>query len=312
MNEFDWIAKAAQLRTQGRSFAMVVVLHALSPTSSKPGDKALVEADGTIHGWIGGGCAQPVVQRTVVRCLADGRARTVRLSPSAEAQERDLGDILEFGMACHSGGTLELFIDPILPAPMLAVIGNTPMARTLAILAPHLGFRVARVGQGLRDEDDCSIAVEDDDAAHVRRALPQCDFVVVATQGQRDMQGLRAALALASRRVWFVASERKAGVLRQNLIAAGAEPRQVDAIIAPAGVPIGAQTPQEIALSVLAAVVAARRDSSGPEAGQVPTCAETAAPAAHREEAVLDGHPDVSAPAQAVADAPPASCCCSH
>lgn len=265
----EWIQQAAQCQREGRAFALVTVLRVQAPTSSKPGDKALVLADGSIHGWIGGGCAQPAVLRTVRQALADGRARTVRISPSAEGSERDLGDVLEFGMACQSGGALELFVDPVLPDPLLAVFGNTPLARALVALAPHLGLRLAWIAPGLKDgESDGVQRLGKDVPDFVRERLPACDFAVVATQGQRDLQALRGALALQPRRLWFVASARKAGVLRESLIAGGADRAAVEAIIAPAGTPIQAHTPQEIALSVLAAVVAARRSGQASAAPQ--------------------------------------------
>ena len=94
MTSFDWITQAACLREQGHAFALVSVLRVQAPASARAGDKALVLADGTIHGWIGGGCAQPAVLRTVRQALADGRARSVRITPAAQGSERDLGDVL--------------------------------------------------------------------------------------------------------------------------------------------------------------------------------------------------------------------------
>ena len=96
----------------------------LTGTSTSPGafDKAVVTADGNLHGWVGGGCAQPAVVRTVRQVLNDGRARLIRIAPTDDGHERDLGDVLEFGMACHSGGTLELFVDPVLPHAQLVVL----------------------------------------------------------------------------------------------------------------------------------------------------------------------------------------------
>ncbi len=293
MQSFDWITQAARLREQGRAFALVSVLRVQAPASARPGDKALVLADGTIHGWIGGGCAQPAVLRTVRQALQDGRARSVRITPAAQGSERDLGDVLEFGMACHSGGTLELFVDPVLADPLLVVIGNTPVARSLVSLAPQLGLRVVWAGAGLHGEDTQGVAcLRTDDAEALRRELGTGAYVVVATQGQRDLQGLRAALALQAGGVWFIASSRKAAVLRESLLASGADAQAVASIVAPAGTPIGAHTPSEIALSVLSAVVAARR-------------AGAAAPMARVESAPADA-PQL---AQAASPAAASSCC---
>jgi xanthine dehydrogenase accessory factor len=264
MNCNQWIEIAARLRAQDRAFALVTVLSAQAPTSAKAGDKALVTADGQIHGWIGGGCAQPAVVKTVRQALASGQPQRIRIAPTDQASERTLGEVLEFGMACHSGGTLDLFVDPVLPAPQLVVFGDSAVAHALSGLAPHIGLQVLLVAQGAQANDfpDAVRVLATDSMEALTQTLSAGGLVVVATQGRRDLQALRAALALKPSTLWFVASERKASVMRASLINAGENPQQVAAIVAPAGEPIGAQTPEEIALAVLAAVVAARRGRS--------------------------------------------------
>jgi xanthine dehydrogenase accessory factor len=278
MNRNQWIADAARLQAEDRAFALVTVLRAQAPTSATAGDKALVTADGQTHGWIGGGCAQPAVVKTVRQALASGQPQSIRIAPTDETAERTLGDVLEFGMACHSGGTLELFIDPVLPAPQLVVFGDSPVARALTGLAPRIGLQAVLVADGAQAGDfpEAARVIGSDSAEAVVALCPSAGMVVVATQGRRDLPGLRAALALQPRHLWFVASERKATVLRESLIGAGEDPERVAAIVAPAGEPIGAQTPEEIALAVLATVVAARRGR--PVRASTPTPAEKPAP----------------------------------
>lgn len=256
------LASAQRLKAQDRPFALVSVIRVEPPTSASPGDKALVTEDGQIDGWIGGGCAQPVVIRAVRLALADGRARMIRIAPAVDGHERDLGDVLEFGMACHSGGTIELFIDPFLPPVRLVIIGDSAVAVALSALAPRVGLEVSVIAQGAEPTcfPDAARVLTCDDTATLANEIAAGAFVVVATQGRRDLQGLRAALALRARKVFFVASARKAQVLRASLVEAGSNASEVAAIVAPAGHAIGAQTPEEIALSVLAAVVATRRD----------------------------------------------------
>lgn len=268
MNRNDWIAHAARLESEGRAFALVTVLRAQAPTSAKAGDKALVTEDGQIHGWIGGGCAQPAVVKTVRQALADGLPRSIRITPTAETAERSLGDVLEFGMACHSGGTLELFVDPVLPAALLTVVGDSPVARALTGLASRLGFRVALVAQQAQTSDyaEVSVLIDTDDPVEVQQRIGKGGLVVVATQGRRDVQGLKAALSLQPDTLWFVASARKAQVLRASLIASGEDAARVAAMVSPAGQAINAHTPEEIALSVLADIVAARRVGKTKEA----------------------------------------------
>ena len=262
MNNADTVFDAAQrLQRAGKPYALVSVIKALAPASAHPGDKAVVTADGDFHGWIGGGCAQPAVVRTVRQVLADGHARLIRIAPTADGQEKDLGDVLEFGMACQSGGTLELFVDPVLPQAQLVVIGASPVAASLSQLAPRVGFAVTLVAHEAQAADypDAQRVIASDDVASVTSQIAQGAWVVVATQGRRDVQALRLALALEARQVSFVASARKAQVLKESLIASGADADAVGAIVAPAGYPMPATTPEEIALSVLAAVVSHRR-----------------------------------------------------
>ena len=268
MNRNEWIAQAARLQSADQPFALVTVLSAQAPTSGKAGDKAVVTPDGQIHGWIGGGCAQPTVIKMVRRALMDGQPRKIRISPADETAERELDDVLEFGMACHSGGTLELFIDPVLPSATLAVVGDSPVARALVDLAPRVGLRVAVVAQGavVADFPEADRVLSSDEVTSVVAQLAAIPFVVVATQGRRDLPGLKVALALQPQGLWFVASAKKARVLLSSLIASGANPAEVARINAPAGASIGAQTPEEIALSVLTAVVAARRGRELPSA----------------------------------------------
>ena len=261
----ELFAAAQRLQQQGQPYALVSVVHTQAPASARPGDKALVTAQGIVHGWIGGGCAQPAVLHTVREALKDGRARLIRIAPAEAEAPRDaqamLRDAAEFGMSCHSGGTLELFIDPILPPTRLVIIGDSPVAVALAGLAPRVGLPVTVIAKSADGQrfPDASQVIETDDIAALSGQVAAGAFVVVATQGRRDLPGLRAALALDARKIWLVASVRKAQVLRELLIGAQHDPAAVNAIVAPAGQPIGAQTPEEIALSVLAAVVAVRR-----------------------------------------------------
>lgn len=265
------LASAQRLQAQDRPFALVSVVRVEPPTSASPGDKALVTEDGQIEGWIGGGCAQPVVIRAVRLALGDGRARMIRIAPAAEGHERDLGDVLKFGMVCHSGGTIELFIDPFLPPAHLVVIGDSAVAVALSALAPRVGLQVSVIAHGAEPTrfPDAARVLTCDDTTTLADEIAASAFVVVATQGRRDLQGLRAALALRARKVFFVASARKAQVLRESLVEAGSDAAEVAAIVAPAGHAIGAQTPEEIALSVLAAVVATRRDHQLSDADRV-------------------------------------------
>ena len=135
-------ARAAELEAAGRPFAVATVVAVRRPTSARPGATGLVHPDGTIEGWVGGSCAQPVVVREALRSLADGQPRLLRLSKDAPAEGRRGDGVIELVMTCHSGGTLEIYVEPHLPAPVLWVAGTTPIAGALATLGAAAGWRV--------------------------------------------------------------------------------------------------------------------------------------------------------------------------
>ena len=320
MNTAETVFDAARrLQQAGTPYALVSVIKALAPASARPGDKAVVTADGDLHGWIGGGCAQPTVVRAVRQALSDGRAQLIRITPIADGHERDLGDVLEFGMACHSGGTLELFVDPVLPRAQLVVIGTSPVAQSLAQLAPRVGFAVTLVAHeaDAAAYPDAQQVIASDDVASVAPRVAAGAWIVVATQGRRDVQALRLALALNARQISFVASARKAQVLKESLVAAGANAEAVAAIVAPAGLPVSATTPQEIALSVLAAVVSHRRGALAPLVTSIPLVTSVPAESASGtvpETATAAITPTASCCGGSVAELPPlpavkSSCC---
>jgi xanthine dehydrogenase accessory factor len=310
MNSFEnIIERAAELQAAGQAYALVTVIKTVAPTSANVGDKALVTAEGRIHGWIGGGCAQPAVIRTVKRCIDDAKPRHIRITPE-KTGEQTIEDVIEFGMPCHSGGTIELFIDPVAAISEIVVLGQSPVAEALIRIAPHIGFHATWL---LDTELEISGA----------RILPPARsmeiqpgaYVVVATQGVQDIAQLKLALSLQARHVAFVASRRKAQVLKDSLLEAGLDPVAVNAIEAPAGYPINAKTPEEIALSILAALVTRSRSAPGqtavvpkPFAAQSvkrPAAASCCGGAAEPAAAAVDKPADSQAPDSAQ----PGSCC---
>ena len=310
------ISAARRLLEADTAYALVSVIRAQPPASARPGDKAVVTADGQLHGWVGGGCAQPAVLRTVRQALQDGQARLVRIAPSAEgaeSAEQVVSDVMEFSMSCHSGGTLELFVDPVLPRPRLVVIGASPVGEALVQLAPRVGFAAVLVASGAQAaaHPDASQVIASDDPALVLPQVGPGAWVVVATQGRRDVQGLRLALALGARQVSFVASATKAAVLKRSLIDAGSDADAVQAVVAPAGYPMAAETPQEIALSVLAAVVSSRRSKGvgGASAETEPAATPIAATPAAVPALVPASVPALPAAVSAPELAAPRSCC---
>jgi len=249
---------AASLRRAGKPFALATVVRCDNPTSAKPGAKAIIEPDGTLHGWIGGGCAQPAVVKAAKKSLREGRPYLVHISPDTEEVVEE--GVLDFGMRCHSGGTLDIFIEPMTSRPRLLIIGASPVAQALSELAPRVGFVVVAAFPGAEPRffPDADQVLDGFDLAPGK--IGPADFVVVATQGRKDEDGLEAALATAAGSIALIASRRKAAKLKQYLMERGHTRARVEAISSPAGLDIGAVTPAEIALSILAGLVKLRHE----------------------------------------------------
>src|SRR5262249_27216215 len=171
-------------------------------------------------------------------------------------------DVVEYLMTCHSGGTLEIFVEPVVPRPNLCIVGDTPVARTLASLGETLGYRVERIDPSA-DPNAGPNATMRAALTPDRVASPERTHVVVATMGAADEETLEAALRSQARYVALVASPRRVAVLRDYLAARGVAAEQIARLRAPAGLDIGAQTPEEIALSILAEIVQLRSSVSG-------------------------------------------------
>lgn len=243
----DDLAKAAQdLRDKHEPFAFATIVRTAGPTAAKPGAKALLSADGTIlQGWLGGGCTRGAVKRAALQALRDGAPQLVSVAPEDLLAEKGVtaGDEVD-GMrfarnGCPSRGTVDIFIEPCLPSPQLVIMGSSPVAQALSALAPQFHWSVS--GTLTQDKPH------------------QQSFVVIATQGQGDLGALKEALSAQTRYVAFVGSRKKYASLADKLVGDGFDQSAVDAVIAPAGLDLGAVTPEEIALSILAQLIQDRR-----------------------------------------------------
>src|SRR4051812_42055398 len=253
-------ARAAELEAEGRPFVLATVVAVARPTSARPGASGIIHADGTIEGWVGGSCAQPVVVREALHALGDGQPRLLRLSKDSPAEGRRADGIIELVMTCHSGGTLEIYVEPHLPAPVLWVSGTTPIAGALVTLGAAAGWRVS-VFDPVADAEDFPAAERVGQETWLGRVDPDASpYIVVATQGVWDEEALAAALRRNASYVGLVASPTRANVVRQWLRdETGLAEERLAALRAPAGIDLGAETPEEIALSILAELVQVRR-----------------------------------------------------
>jgi len=274
---FDhYFALAHELVSEGRPFATAAVVRAERPTSARPGDRAIVTADGVLHGWIGGSCAQPTVVKAALAAIADGLPRLVRLTPDPGTHPAPEG-YEELPMTCFSGGTLDVYIEPQHPQPRLLVVGDLPVAQALARLGKAMSWRVlAVVGEGGGEAMGEADEVRADLAAIEEWATPWT-AVVVATHGHFDEPAVAAALRTPASYVALVASRKRAAEVAHHVATEGLA-AELHRLRSPAGLDIGARRGDEIALSIVAEIVRVRR---APEDMQ-----GTAEPAAKTTDAV--------------------------
>jgi xanthine dehydrogenase accessory factor len=257
----DVLDLAIRFKANGDPFALATVVRTVSVTAAKAGAKAVIGADGRISGgWIGGGCARGAVLRAAREALADGRPRLISIQPEDLLLEHDVtagqtrdGVVYARNM-CPSQGTIDVFVEPVLPRPQLVICGASPVAVALADLGRRMGFFVVV----------CAAAADHAAFTDVDRLVdgfevPASDYLVVATQGSGDKAALQAAVAARANYLAFVGSRKKAAALKADLSAAGVDPAVLDTIHAPAGLDLGAITPDEIALSIIAEIIGIHR-----------------------------------------------------
>ncbi len=234
----------ARLKTEGRPFAIATVVRTVAATAAKAGAKSIILEDRSIAGtWIGGGCARRSVLDAADKALQDGIPRLISIQPEANLTDQgvrsgDEKDGISFARnMCPSEGTMDIFVEPVLPLPELVIHGQSPVADALRKMGAGLGYVIA-------DRPDT--------------AEPRPRFVVVATQGQGDLAALTEALSTPADYLSFVGSRRKFETLRKRL-AGSMKATDLEIVRAPAGLDIGAITPEEIALSILAEITGIRR-----------------------------------------------------
>lgn len=234
---------AGELTDKGEKFAMATVVWRQGPSSGHEGARAIVTADGEIHGWIGGACAEPVVIREAQRIMAEGSPQLILLGTPEEFGHVPEG-MISVPMSCQSEGALQVYIEPVLSAPGLVVVGRSPMATTLVDLASVLGWRAELV-----------------DSGHFEASQVDRDsIVIVATQGHDDEDTLERAVRAAPAFVGLVASRKRGEAVLAHLADRGVGPELLETVRFPVGIDLGHTTHNEIAVSVLAELVALRAE----------------------------------------------------
>jgi len=250
----SWIKRAAKLEKEGKPFVLATVINASGPTAAKPVAKAIITPDGKMEGWIGGGCSKEVVVEEALKCLNSDRSTILRVTPEPDTSLNH--SVKEVLLACESGGTLELHIEPVLPMTKLLVYGSTPAATALVKMASVMDFDIHLFGSGATHVENIKgINLEEKFLSPKGRCVS-----VIATQGEGDLDALKAAVKTEALHIFFIASRKKG-----EEVTAGFSPEDLGRIKFPAGLDIGAVTPEEIAVSILAEIVQAIRsqDSAG-------------------------------------------------
>jgi xanthine dehydrogenase accessory factor len=253
----DLLKLAALFAEREERFAIVSVVRREPPSSAHVGDVALVTERGEYHGWTGGGCTRSSVLLEAMRAIADGRPRLLSLSPEPEGGKRP--GVVFLPMTCDSGGTVEIYIEPVLPSERLLLFGSSPAARVLARIAHAVGYRVDVVDP---DADESAFPGAKVQRAIAADALPRGAHVLVATMGDRDIEAIEAALAREPAYLGVIASSKRFAQLRDALLARGVSRDALERVTAPAGLDIGARSPEEIAVSIMAQIVERRRSAS--------------------------------------------------
>jgi xanthine dehydrogenase accessory factor len=253
--------RAEELAAQGAAFVTATVVRAQRPTSARAGDVALVVSDGTIEGFVGGVCAEHSVRQYAVKAMKSGEPLLLRILPTAGDDVEGEQELKEDGAVtvqntCLSGGAIEVFLEPVLPAPRVHVVGSTPIAAALERSGPELGLDIVAAYDALPDLREGDLAI------------------VVAAHGKGELGALRRGLEAELPYVGLVASPRRGAALVEELRQDGVSDEHLALLECPAGIAIDARTPPEVALSILARVVQTRRGG-----GYVPVVASPSAAA---------------------------------
>lgn len=260
----------SDLRARGESFVLATVVAYKSPQSAKPGSRAIIKSDGSISGWVGGGCVQPIVLREAQLALQSGQPKLISISPDA-AHTDDWKGVESYRMTCEGGGSLEIYLEPVLPKPELLIVGDSPVAQTVAQLGELLDFNVTT------------------DPGRINEKT----YVVVATMGNGDEEGLLSVLGSKPKYLGLVASEKKSKALFEYARQHGYTDEQIGVIKCPAGLSLGAETMPEIALSVIAEIMQLRRtqvaEVQAPSEAIDPICGMKVDPATAKYTSQFDG-----------------------
>jgi len=254
----DLIDQISKYMGQGEEFAVAQVIWREAPSSGKPGDKAIILKDGTMIGWIGGGCVKGIAVKEAQEAIRENKSRLVRIDPDEGNSEDSSHKI--YRMTCHSGGTMELFIEPITPNPQLIIVGKSNIARALSKLAIATNLRVHVLSNDVNKGMFPEVKNIYDRVDFSKINIDKNTFIVVATQGEDDEESIRKALETSCNYVGFISSLRKSVKIKEYLLQTELSANRINELKTPVGMDINAKLPEEIAISILAEIVQFFRD----------------------------------------------------
>lgn len=259
----SFIEKAKILNGGNQPYAIALVVRRRIPSSGKPGDKAIITADGHMHGWIGGGCTKGIVLKEALLALQEEKPRLISISPDEHPDF--FRDIKTYNMNCQSEGAVDVYIEPVLPKPNLIIFGSSHIAMALAKIAGAMDYYVTAVMHHPDTSNFPTVNQLESTHSFNKNTLTSTNsYVVVCTQGEGDTETLEKAIALEQPYLAFVSSRRKASTIFNELLSKGISQSSFKHIKTPAGLDIGAKLPEEVAISILAQIIQAFRQGKKP------------------------------------------------
>jgi xanthine dehydrogenase accessory factor len=314
MNAMDLFEQIAALRRDGQSFALATVVGRRAPVSAHLGDRAIVFADGRMEGFVGGACSREIIRQQALDALTTRCSRLVSIRPDASESGTSTGEHVVVPMTCVSEGAIDVYVEPFVQARRLVVVGATPVAEWVARLARGMNYDVVRVVDGREQRDiaqeaaalGVTVVTLDALEGMLQEAGPAVSDLaaVVASQGHYDEETLESILRCGVPYVGLVASRTRGAAVSAMLEERGVP--GVATIRSPAGLDLGARTPHEVALSILAEIIQARPSGArvvastpaaaspvaGPDTSATavdPVCGMSVTIASARQKAEVDG-----------------------
>lgn len=250
---------------KGEVFASAVVVNRKAPSSGKPGDKAIINQKGEVKGWIGGGCTKGIVIKESLEAIQSEKPRLVKIEPGLAPSDQN--GVKTYTMLCESGGSLDVYIEPVIPMTQIFIFGRSHIAKALSKIGQAAGFNIHVITDMAEDEmfeGARFSSLEDFDSSQANDK-----YVVVCTQGENDTESLKTALQSKPKYTAFVASPRKANSVFRELMDQNTTYKDLMKIKTPAGLDINAKTAEEVAISILAQIVEFKRSEKNEESQEL-------------------------------------------